>query len=539
MNARAEIVPSLVERIKQTMVGLKMPRAIEILDAIVRRLERGEMTALEAIDALLTEEFTLRENRRVKTALVMARLSTIKTLAGFDFSFQPSLDKNRIMALAELRFIDRAEVLHLVGPPGTGKSHLSLALGVEAVKAGRSVYFSTLADLVGALAKAERDGTLREKIRFFCRFALLIVDEIGYLPVIPGGGNLFFQLVNARYEKGAMILTSNRGFAEWGELFGDPVVATALLDRLLHHAIVIQIEGSSYRLRQHADLVPEQVQSALDGDWIPDDAQEVDRRRKLSVELARPFDIAGAKQANHLLHLRSDDMRVHAHAAEPAELEEREDEVVVPRVQVEPELHDRARLLEVGIRLLDGPDRGNLREPSDRLRLKIEHDAARNVVRHDRPVRHRGDRPEVLDDPADRRLVVVRRHDEEAVDADLVCARGQVDRMLRRVGARAGDDGGPVTDLVHRGFVELETLVVRERRRLPSGARDDETVRSRLDEMGRQGAKPLEVDRSVHFEGSDDCRQDLAQHVHDSTRRKAGDLHDQGVSRLPHAWQPG
>jgi DNA replication protein DnaC len=257
----AEIVPSVVDRIKHTMVGLKMPCAIEILDATVRRLERGEMTALEAIDALLAEEFTLRENRRIKTALVMARLSTIKTLAGFDFSFQPSLDKNRIMALAELKFIDRAEVLHLVGPPGTGKSHLSVALGIEAIKAGRSVYFTTLADLVGVLAKAEREGTLREKIRFLCRFALLIVDEIGYLPVTPGGGNLFFQLVNARYEKGAMILTSNRGFAEWGEVFGDPVVATALLDRLLHHAIVIQIEGSSYRLRQHADLVPEHIRS--------------------------------------------------------------------------------------------------------------------------------------------------------------------------------------------------------------------------------------------------------------------------------------
>jgi len=257
----AEIVPSVVDRIKQTMVGLKMPRAIEVLDATVRRLERGEMTALEAIDALLAEEFTLRENRRVKTALVMARLSSIKTLAGFDFSFQPSLDKSRIMALAELKFIDRTEVLHLVGPPGTGKSHLSVALGVEAIKAGRSVYFTTLADLVSVLAKAEREGSLREKIRFLCRFALLIVDEIGYLPVTPGGGNLFFQLVNARYEKGAMILTSNRGFAEWGEVFGDPVVATALLDRLLHHAIVIQIEGSSYRLRQHADLVPEHIRA--------------------------------------------------------------------------------------------------------------------------------------------------------------------------------------------------------------------------------------------------------------------------------------
>src|SRR5207244_2926583 len=159
-------------------------------------------------------------------------------------------------------FINRKEVVHLLGPPGTGKSHLSLALGVQAVRAGRSVYFSPLSDLISALAKAEREGTLREKIRFFCRFALLIVDEIGYLPVIPGGGNLFFQLVNARYERGAMILASNRGFAEWGEVFGDPVVATALLDRLLHHAVVVPIECSTYRMRQHADLFPAHVRSS-------------------------------------------------------------------------------------------------------------------------------------------------------------------------------------------------------------------------------------------------------------------------------------
>jgi DNA replication protein DnaC len=113
--------------------------------------------------------------------------------------------------------------------------------------------------VVSSLAKAEREGTLRERIRFLCRPQLLIIDEIGYLPVIAGGGNLIFQLVNARYERGAMILTSNRGFAEWGEVFGGPVVATALLDRLLHHAIVIQIEGASYRLRQHADLIPDQL----------------------------------------------------------------------------------------------------------------------------------------------------------------------------------------------------------------------------------------------------------------------------------------
>ncbi|MFL5157511.1 MAG: IS21-like element helper ATPase IstB [Microvirga sp.] len=252
---------STLDRIRRNLVGLKMARALEVLDQTVRQIERGEMTALDAIDTLLTEELTLRQNRRVKMALMTARITAVKTLAGFEFAFQPSLDRNRILTLAQLDFIDRHEAVHLLGPPGTGKSHLAVALGVEAIKAGRSVYFSTLADLIASLAKAEREGTLRERIRFLSAFALLIVDEIGYLPVVPGGGNLFFQLVNARYEKGALILTSNRGFAEWGEVFGHPVVATALLDRLLHHAVVIQIEGSSYRLRQHADLVPEHVRS--------------------------------------------------------------------------------------------------------------------------------------------------------------------------------------------------------------------------------------------------------------------------------------
>ena len=221
-----------------------------------RILERGEISALEAIDSLLDQELSLREGRRVKAALKMGRLLTIKTLAGFDFSFQPSLDRNRILTLAGLDFISRHEVVHFLGQPGCGKTHLAIALAVEAVQAGRSVYFTTLAELIGSLAKAEREGTLRERIRFLCRPQLLVVDEIGYLPVLAGGGNLFFQLVNARYERGAMILTSNRGFAEWGEVFGDTVVATALLDRLLHHAIVVRIEGASYRLRRHADLLP-------------------------------------------------------------------------------------------------------------------------------------------------------------------------------------------------------------------------------------------------------------------------------------------
>ena len=252
---------SLLDRIKIGMIGLRMPRAIEVVDICVGRLDRSEITGLEMVEQLLLEELTFREDRRIRTALRMGRLNTVKTLTGYDFSFQPSLDKARILALAELNFVARCEVVHLLGPPGTGKSHLASALGLEAVKAGKSVSFITLADLIGALAKAEREGSLRERIRFYCRPSLLIVDEIGYLPVIPGNGNLFFQLVNARYEKGAMILTSNRGFAEWGEIFGSPVVATALLDRLLHHAIVIQIDGSSYRLRRHADLLPEHVRS--------------------------------------------------------------------------------------------------------------------------------------------------------------------------------------------------------------------------------------------------------------------------------------
>src|ERR1700751_1172779 len=259
MSTIAELTPSTLDRIRSNLVGLKMPRALEALEQIVRRLEHSEISALEAVDTLLAEELTLREKSRIKTALRMGRLATIKTLSGFDFSFQPSLDRDRILTLAQLGFVTRSEVLHFLGPPRTGKSHLANALGCEAVKAGRRVYFCTLADLLGHLARAEREGRLQERIRFFCRPALLIVDEIGYLPVVHGGGNLFFQLVNARYERGAMILTSNRGFAEWGGVFGHPVVATALLDRLLHHAIVIHIEGASYRLRLHADLIPENL----------------------------------------------------------------------------------------------------------------------------------------------------------------------------------------------------------------------------------------------------------------------------------------
>src|ERR1700741_1068199 len=188
MNATLEIVPSVLDRIRRTLVGLKMPRALGVLDQTMRQLERGEASALEVIDTLFAEELTLRENRRVKMALRMAKLSTIKTLAGFDFSFQPSLDRNRILALAQLDFVDRHEVVHFIGQSGTGKSHLAIALGVEAVRAGRSVYFSPLADIIDSLAKADREGRLRERIRYLCRAQLLIIDEIGYLSVGAAAG---------------------------------------------------------------------------------------------------------------------------------------------------------------------------------------------------------------------------------------------------------------------------------------------------------------------------------------------------------------
>ena len=171
----------LLDNIRASLIGLKMPRALEALEHTVQCLEKGEIGALEAINGLLAQEYVTREDRRIGVALKTARLNPPKTLESFNFAFQPSLDRDRIMALAQLDFIGRAEVVHFLGPPGTGKSHLATALGVAAVKAGKSVYRTTLAELIEALGKAEREGRLAEKIRFFTRAALLIIDEIGYL----------------------------------------------------------------------------------------------------------------------------------------------------------------------------------------------------------------------------------------------------------------------------------------------------------------------------------------------------------------------
>jgi DNA replication protein DnaC len=155
-----------IERIRRHLVALRMPRALETLDHLIQKIERGQLGTIEAIEALLAEELTIRESRRIKAALQMARLTPVKTLSGFDFLIQPSLDRNRILALAGLDFIDRHDVVHLIGQSGTGKSHLAVALGVEAVRAGCSVYFSPFADIVESLARADREGRLRERLRY-------------------------------------------------------------------------------------------------------------------------------------------------------------------------------------------------------------------------------------------------------------------------------------------------------------------------------------------------------------------------------------
>lgn len=226
-----------------------------VVTGLVDRAEQATMGYLDFVDLLLEEELGLREGRRFRNALKLSGLPHHKTLAEFDFAFQPGLEARKVRDLATLEFVRAKSNIALLGPPGVGKTMIAVALAVAACQAGFSIYFTTLDDLVRKLRAAEATGRFSRQLGFYLRPAVLVVDEVGYLPLDRVEANMVFQLVSRRYERGSMIITSNKAFTEWGAVLGDDVLATAILDRLLHHCDVIAINGPSYRLKDRLDLL--------------------------------------------------------------------------------------------------------------------------------------------------------------------------------------------------------------------------------------------------------------------------------------------
>jgi len=234
------------ERLQDNLARLKLTRAQEMLDIIAEQAKEQKSSYLTFLDHLLEEEVAAKEKRRIQTAMKTAGLPSAKTIEEYDFAFHPQLDQAEVMELFDLSFISRQENVLFLGPPGVGKTHLATSLAIKACHHGFKVYFTSMDTLIRKL----KEGATRQKA--YLSSSLVVVDEVGYLPVTTQEAYLFFQFVSHRYERSSTIITSNKGFGDWQELFGDPVIATAILDRLLHHSKVVNIKGHSYRLRGHS-----------------------------------------------------------------------------------------------------------------------------------------------------------------------------------------------------------------------------------------------------------------------------------------------